>query len=75
MKTSKLFNTGRSRAVRLPNAWVKEVNEVDMELKKDGSILLRPREVDLWQVAEACGKMDGKIKRLPGRKSGVRVKL
>ena len=75
MKRARLFATGRSKAVRLPKAWIGDATEV--ELEKDGeNIIIRPKHSDLWQVAEEC-KALGKssIKRLPQTKTGVRAKL
>ena len=73
MKTAKLFTTGRSKAVRLPKAWIGDANEVELERKGD-TIVIHPRKVDLWQVAEECAAFGEKpIERLPQTKTGVRV--
>lgn len=75
MKTARLFTNGRSKAVRLPKAWIGDVTEV--ELKREGeTIIIRPKKTDLWQVAEECAAYGGKtIERLPQTKSGVRAKI
>jgi len=42
---AKLFKNGQSLAVRLPAQWLKEgefSDSVEMEMKKDGSILIKP---------------------------------
>ena len=75
MKTARLFSTGRSKAVRLPKAWIGDSTEVELERKGD-SIVIHPRKADLWQVAEECASFgDKKLERLPQTKTGVRVKL
>lgn len=74
MKTSRLFKTGRSKAVRLPKAWIGDITEVELE-RKGEKIIVRPKHSDLWQVAEECATLGGPtIKRLPQTKTGVRVK-
>ncbi len=74
MKTARLFTTGRSKAVRIPKAWVEGVHEMEME-HKGGKIVLSPKKVDLWDVAEACREKKATIKRLPQTRTGVRVKF
>lgn len=75
MKTARLFTTGRSKAVRLPKAWIGDATEVELERKGD-TIVIHPRKADLWKVAEECAAFgDSKIERLPQTKTGVRVKL
>jgi virulence-associated protein VagC len=71
MKTAKLFKTGRSRAVRLPKEWIEGVEEVTLE-QTEGEIIIRPKNVDIWQVAEACDDGYGFPDRLPQSESGVR---
>ena len=72
MKSSKLFKTGRSRAVRLPKSWIEGVDEVTLE-KREHEIIIRPKVRDLWQVAEECDDGYGFPDRLPQSTSGVRV--
>lgn len=74
VKTARLFKTGRSKAVRIPNAWVEGIHEVEME-RKGGKIVLSPRKTDLWDVARECGDSKSAIKRLPQTRTGVRVKF
>jgi len=75
MKTARLFKTGRSKAVRLPKSWIGDTTEVELE-RRGKNIIVRPKQSDLWQVAEECAKLGGKdIKRLPQTKTGVRVKF
>ena len=75
MKTARLFKNGRSKAVRLPNAWIGDVTEVELE-RKGKDIIVRPKLSGVWQVAEECASYGGKtIKRLPQTKTGVRVNL
>lgn len=75
MKTARLFTNGRSKAVRLPKEWIGDVTEVELE-RKGKDIIVRPKQSDLWQVAEECASYGGKtIKRLPQTKTGVRAKL
>jgi virulence-associated protein VagC len=74
MKTARLFKTGRSKAVRIPKAWVEGVTEVEME-RQGSNILIKPRRRNLWQVAEECGEFGGELKRLPQTKTGVRVEF
>lgn len=71
MKTTKLFKTGRSRAVRLPKTWIEGVDEVVLE-KKGEEIVIRPKRNDLWQVAEECDDGYGFPDRLEQTESGVR---
>jgi len=73
MKTARLFRTGRSKAVRLPKAWIGETAEVEME-RVGENIVIRPKREDLWDVAEACAAYGpSKLKRLPQTKTGVRA--
>jgi virulence-associated protein VagC len=75
MKTARLFKTGRSKAVRLPKSWIGDTTEVELE-RRGKNIILRPKQSDLWQVAEECALIGGpEIKRLPQTKSGVRAKF
>lgn len=74
MKTARLFNTGRSKAVRIPKAWVEGVNEVEME-RRGSDIVLKPKQSDLWDAAKECRQLGGKAKRLPQTRSGVRVRF
>jgi len=58
---AKLFKNGQSMAIRLPARWLKEgefADSVELELKKDGSILIKPSKVsprEGW--AEAVSKI------------------
>jgi len=73
MKTARLFTTGRSKAVRLPKAWIGETTEVEMERDGD-AIIIRPKQSDLWQVAEECAEYgEPTTIRVPQTKTGVRV--
>ncbi|MGB0257720.1 MAG: antitoxin [Coraliomargarita sp.] len=73
MKTAKLFETGRSRAIRLPKSWVTGVSEVTLERHED-HIVIRPRNPSLKHVAEACAEIGGEFPdRLPQSETGVRV--
>ena len=75
VKTARLFKTGRSKAVRLPKSWIGDTTEVELE-RRGKNIILRPKQSDLWQVAEECALLGGpEIKRLPQTKSGVRAKF
>lgn len=73
-KTGRLFKTGRSKAVRLPKAWMEGVHEVQMEYN-GSKITISPKKQDLWDVAEECKYMEGEVKRLPQTQTGVRVKF
>jgi antitoxin VapB len=42
--SAKVFMTGRSQAVRLPKAFRFETDEVHVERRPDGALLLRPKE-------------------------------
>ena len=75
MKTARLFTNGRSKAVRLPKAWIGDATEVELE-RKGSDIIVRPKKSDLWQVAEECASYGDKtIKRLSQTKTGVRAKI
>ncbi len=75
MKTARLFTNGRSKAVRLPKAWIGDVTEVELELKGN-EIIVRLKQSDLWQAAEECASYGDKtIKRLPQTKTGIRAKF
>ena len=58
---AKLFKNGQSMAIRLPAQWVKTTlscDSVQMELKKDGSLVLKPNVQEIrngW--AEAAVKI------------------
>ena len=71
MKTARLFKTGRSRAVRIPKDWIEGVEEVVLE-RKDGEIIIRPKTIDVWKVAEECDDGYAFPDRLPQSESGVR---
>ncbi|MBI1943411.1 MAG: AbrB/MazE/SpoVT family DNA-binding domain-containing protein [Betaproteobacteria bacterium] len=43
MDSAKVFMTGRSQAVRLPKAYRFDTDEVLIERKPDGAVLLRPK--------------------------------
>ena len=75
MKTARLFKTGGSKAVRLPKSWIGDTTEVEME-RRGKNIILRPKQSDLWRVAEECALLGGPaIERLPQTKSGTRVRI
>lgn len=75
MKTAKLFETGRSLALRIPKSWVSGVREVSLERHKD-HIIIRPRNPSLAQVAETCAEIGGDFPdRLPQSTTGQRVNL
>ncbi len=64
-KAAKLFTTGRSKAVRLPQEWIGDATEVELERKGD-TIIIHPRKADLWQIAQACAAFGGqRVNRLP----------
>lgn len=42
MDSAKVFMTGRSQAVRLPKAYRFETDEVQIERRADGAVVLRP---------------------------------
>jgi antitoxin VapB len=54
MTTAKLFQNGRSQAVRLPKEFRFAGKEVRIEKMEDG-VLLRPVHQN-WVLFEACGK-------------------
>ena len=71
MKTARIFDTGRSKAVRLPKKWIEGVREVDLEQEED-RIVIRLRK-DLWQVAKECAELKGGFPdRLLQGSSGIR---
>ncbi len=75
MKTAKLFETGRSLALRLPKSWVRGVSEVSLERQGD-HIIIRPRNPSLAGVAASCAEIGGDFPdRLPRTRSGQRVNL
>ncbi len=43
MDSAKVFMTGRSQAVRLPKAFRFDTDEVQIERRPDGALLLRPK--------------------------------
>lgn len=43
MDSAKVFMTGRSQAVRLPKAYRFDTDEVHIERRPDGAVLLRPK--------------------------------
>jgi antitoxin VapB len=51
METAKLFNNGRSQAVRLPKAYRFEGNEVFIK-KVAGGVLLIPKNQSAWDLWE-----------------------
>jgi antitoxin VapB len=63
MDTAKLFQTGRSQAVRLPKAFRFEGEEVF--IKRVGSgVLLIPKNRNPWQsMLESLEKFEGTIER------------
>jgi antitoxin VapB len=63
MDTAKLFQTGRSQAVRLPKAFRFEGEEVF--IKRVGSgVLLIPKDRNPWQsMLESLEKFEGTIER------------
>lgn len=55
MKTAKVFANGRSRAVRVPRAWIGEAEEVT--LRKEGRlIIIEPRYRSLEELSQLCRK-------------------
>jgi antitoxin VapB len=51
METAKLFNNGRSQAVRLPKAYRFEGNEVYIK-RTSGGVLLIPKDRSIWDIWE-----------------------
>ena len=51
METAKLFNNGRSQAVRLPTAYRFEGNEVYIK-KVAGGVLLISKNQSVWELWE-----------------------
>ena len=51
METAKLFNNGRSQAVRLPKAYRFEGNEVYIKKTSEG-VLLIPQDRSIWDMWE-----------------------
>lgn len=43
MDSAKVFMTGRSQAIRLPKAYRFDTDEVQIERRPDGALLLRPK--------------------------------
>lgn len=73
MKTARLFTTGRSKAIRLPKAWIGDTTEVEMEHRGD-EIIVRPKRTDLWKVAEECRQLGStSIERLQQTTTGIRA--
>ena len=63
METAKLFQTGRSQAVRLPKAFRFEGAEVFIKRVGNG-ILLSPKDKKPWQsMLESLEKFEGTIER------------
>jgi len=75
MKTTKLFKTGRSVAVRIPKAWVGDTEEVTLENHGD-VIIMRRKSPTLGEISTECAAIGGGFPdRLEGAASGVRVRL
>ncbi len=73
MKTAKLFKTGRSVAVRIPKAWVRDAEEVTLE-NHGGTIIMRRKLPTLREAADECAAIGGGFPdRLEGSASGIRV--
>ena len=63
METAKLFQTGRSQAVRLPKAFRFEGEEVFIKRVGNG-VLLIPKDKKPWQsMLESLEKFEGTIER------------
>jgi antitoxin VapB len=63
MDTAKLFQTGRSQAVRLPKAFRFEGEEVYIKRVSNG-VLLIPKDRNPWQsMLESLEKFEGTIER------------
>ncbi len=72
MDTAKLFQTGRSQAVRLPKAFRFEGNEVYIKRVGNG-VLLIPKDRKPWQsMLESLEKFEGTIERNQPEKSDER---
>lgn len=60
MQTAKLFNNGRSQAVRLPSAFRFEGNEVYIRRdEKTGDVILSKRPSDWQGFLEAVAQLEG----------------
>lgn len=75
MKATKLFKTGRSVAVRLPNAWVRNVEEVYLE--NDGDVItIHPKRPTLAEASAECRAIGGGFPdRIETGDSGIRVRF
>ena len=63
METAKLFQTGRSQAVRLPKAFRFEGEEVFIKRVGNG-VLLIPKDKKPWQsMLDSLEKFEGTIER------------
>ena len=63
MDTAKLFQTGRSQAVRLPKAFRFEGEEVYIKRVGNG-VLLIPKDKNPWQsMLDSLEKFEGTIER------------
>jgi antitoxin VapB len=72
MDTAKLFQTGRSQAVRLPKAFRFEGEEVYIKRVGNG-VLLIPKDRKPWQsMLESLDKFEGTIERNQPTKSDER---
>lgn len=72
MDTAKLFQTGRSQAVRLPKAFRFEGEEVFIKRVGNG-VLLIPKDRKPWQsMLESLKKFEGTIERNQPEKSDER---
>jgi antitoxin VapB len=62
MDTAKLFQTGRSQAVRLPKAFRFEGNEVYIKRVGNG-VLLTPKANPWQSLLESLNEFEGEIER------------
>jgi len=75
MKVAKLFKTGRSVAVRIPKAWIRDTEEVYLENSGD-VIIIHPKRPTLAEASAECRAIGGGFPdRMESGESGVRVKL
>ncbi len=71
MKTAKVFQNGRSMAVRIPRQWIEGVEE--MELSRRGNdIVLTPVHRQLGDLAQEFAADPVDIKRVKQRKTKPR---
>ncbi|MGB0257577.1 MAG: antitoxin [Coraliomargarita sp.] len=68
MKTAKIFQNGRSRAVRIPREWLKGAEEVELSREGD-AVVLRPVRSTLGELARRFAQSPVEIERKPQAKT------